>query len=62
MAGTLTLFMFLQMWMSVPEELITVTPTPTVPILKEASSALVTLDTLAMASMAHAPILMSVQK
>ena len=42
------------------EELITVTPMPTVPTLKEASSApAVTLDTLAMAPMAHVLILMS---
>ena len=62
MDSTLTFLMFLQTWMSVPEELTTVTLMPTVVILKEVSSAPVFLDTLAMASMAHAPILMSVQK
>ena len=44
-----------------PEEPITVTPLLTAPTMKEASSAPVTLDTLAMASVIHALILMSVQ-
>ena len=54
--------MFQQMWTSVPEKLITVTPMLTAPTMKEFSSAPVTLDTLAMVPMIHALILMSVQK
>ena len=39
-----------------PEELITVMPMLTVPTMKELSPANVTLDTLAMAPMAHAQV------